>query len=82
MDHVEQMRGRDITHVERRVLAHQDGILRGKVDAFFGTKLKMCALLVLHLNIMAFGGKCAIHIGQSFSLIIKQLVAAGLGLQH
>ena len=47
MDALQQMRGRDVGHVERRVLAQQDHVQLGEIDGARVGKLEVAAGLVL-----------------------------------
>jgi hypothetical protein len=82
VDAFQQMGGRDVAHVEGRVLAHQDHILRRKVDALAFAQREVVALLVAHRHGVAAGKERAVAAGQRIHMIVEQAVAAALRLQH
>ncbi len=82
MNHLQQMRRRDIGHVEGRVLAHQDDVRVGQIDARFRAQGEMVAGLAPHLHGFGPGGHPAVVVGEVPRQIMQQLVAAALRLQR
>ena len=53
MNVLEEMRRRDVVHVEGRILAHQDRIAGAEIDPALLAQREMIALLVAHADRMA-----------------------------
>ena len=75
MDMFQQVRGRDVGHVERRILAHQDDVDVGEVDHLFRPQGKVIALPPAHLERARPGAEAAVAKHQVVGLIVVETVA-------
>ena len=82
MDRLQHVGGGDVAHVEGRVLAHEDHVIGTQIGAAFLAQREVIAGLVAHSNVATRGIQPAARQCQRPGLVVKQLMAAGLRLQH
>ena len=82
MDALEQMRGRDVGHVERRVLAQQDDVEFGQLGALRLAEREVVADLVAHLERLHGGEHLVAGMRQPVGRVIGQRVPARLRFQQ
>ena len=82
VDPIEQVRGRDVGEVERRVLAHQDHVQGGEVDGLWRAEADMVAALAADLERPRGGDDPALPVAQLARQVVVEPVAALLRLQR
>ena len=81
MDAFENMRRRDVVHVERRVLPQKHDIHPGQVRALGRTQGEMIALDVAHGQRLKQGADRSVAQGQPVGRVVEQVMAARLRLE-
>jgi hypothetical protein len=82
MDALEEMRRRDVGHVERRVLPHQHDVDAREIEALGGVDAVMVALDVAHRERLHLGHHLAVPHREAVRRVIEQPVPARLRLQQ
>jgi hypothetical protein len=81
MDHLQEMGGGDVGHVEGRVLAHQDHVDGRQVEQGFRAQAGVIARLPAHLQGPGPGIDPPVPEAQVLGQVVVQAMAAALGLQ-
>ena len=82
VDAVEQVGGRDVGEVERRVLAHQHHVHGGEVDRLGCPELDVIAALAAEPERPGGGDDPALAVAELARQIVVEAMAAGLGLER
>ena len=81
VDVLEEMRRRDIGHVEGRVLAHQDDVHGGEIDAFGCAERRVTTFFAPHRQPACASQYAAVMEHQILGQVVVQRVAPALRLQ-
>ena len=81
MDVLQQMRRRDVRHVERRILAQQDDVERRQVEHLGRTQGEVVALLAPELHRLGARHHLAVAEDQLGRRVVPDVIAAPLGLE-
>ena len=82
MNDLQEERGVDVVHVERRVLAQQDHIEFGQFDLARHPQRRVTTGHALHCHVAAARENAALVHGQGLSQIDEQTMAPRLGALH